>query len=111
MIPPAWEDVWICPYPGGHIQATGIDDAGRKQYLYHPRWRERRDLEKFEDMVDFARALPRLRERVDAELRRRDELTHDRVLRVRRAAARPRLLPHRLRGLRGAQRDATAWRR
>ena len=39
VIPPAWEDVWICPYPGGHIQATGIDDAGRKQYLYHPRWR------------------------------------------------------------------------
>ena len=42
VIPPAWEDVWICPYPGGHIQATGIDDRGRKQYLYHPRWRERR---------------------------------------------------------------------
>ena len=44
-IPPAWEDVWICPYPGGHIQATGMDTAGRKQYLYHPRWRERRDME------------------------------------------------------------------
>src|SRR4051794_30800179 len=42
-IPPAWTDVWICPYPGGHIQATGIDAAGRKQYLYHARWRERRD--------------------------------------------------------------------
>ena len=58
VIPPAWEDVWICPYPGGHIQATGVDAAGRKQYLYHPRWRERRDMEKFEDMVVFARTLP-----------------------------------------------------
>src|SRR5215210_3981328 len=48
VIPPAWQDVWICPYPGGHIQATGIDQAGRKQYLYHPRWRERRDTEKFD---------------------------------------------------------------
>jgi DNA topoisomerase-1 len=78
VIPPAWEDVWICPYPGGHIQATGVDAAGRKQYLYHPRWRERRDMEKFDDMVVFARTLPRLRERVDAELRGR-ALTHDRV--------------------------------
>ena len=68
VIPPAWEDVWICPYPGGHIQATGVDAAGRKQYLYHPRWRERRDQEKFDDMVVFARTLPALRERVDAEL-------------------------------------------
>src|ERR671937_2525471 len=67
-IPPAWEDVWICPYPGGHIQATGVDAAGRKQYLYHPRWRRRRDMEKFEDMVAFASTLPRLRRRVDAAL-------------------------------------------
>jgi DNA topoisomerase-1 len=79
VIPPAWEDVWICPYPGGHIQATGIDAAGRKQYLYHPRWRERRDLQKFDDMVVFARALPRLRKRVDAELGAGDKLTYDRV--------------------------------
>jgi DNA topoisomerase-1 len=78
-IPPAWEDVWICPYPGGHIQATGMDTAGRKQYLYHPRWRERRDMEKFEDMVVFARTLPRLRKRVEAELSEGDELTYDRV--------------------------------
>ena len=63
-IPPAWEEVWICPYPMGHIQATGTDAAGRKQYRYHDRWRERRDAEKFEEMIDFARALPRLRERV-----------------------------------------------
>jgi DNA topoisomerase-1 len=70
VIPPAWEEVWICPYPGGHIQATGSDQAGRKQYLYHPRWRARRDQEKFEDMVVFARALPALRERIDAEMQR-----------------------------------------
>src|SRR5919199_3735342 len=70
VIPPAWQDVWICPYPGGHIQATGVDQAGRKQYLYHPRWRERRDQQKFEDMIVFARALPELREKVEAELER-----------------------------------------
>jgi DNA topoisomerase-1 len=70
VIPPAWQDVWICPYPGGHIQATGIDQKGRKQYLYHPRWRQRRDAEKFEDMIEFARALPRMRERVEADLKR-----------------------------------------
>src|SRR5215210_1439328 len=64
VIPPAWGEVWICPYPGGHIQATGIDAAGRKQYLYHPRWRERRDQQKFEDMVEFALALPALRRKV-----------------------------------------------
>jgi len=67
-IPPAWEDVWICPYPMGHIQATGQDAAGRKQYRYHDRWRERRDREKFEEMHDFARALPKLRKQVDKDL-------------------------------------------
>src|ERR671923_392854 len=69
-IPPAWEDVWICPYPLGHIQATGTDAAGRKQYRYHDHWRERRDREKFESMEEFARALPRLRRRVRKDLRR-----------------------------------------
>jgi DNA topoisomerase-1 len=78
VIPPAWREVWICPYPGGHIQATGVDAAGRKQYLYHPRWRARRDQEKFDDMVSFARTLPALRERVEAELRR-DDLSFDHV--------------------------------
>jgi DNA topoisomerase IB len=78
VIPPAWNDVWICPYPGGHIQATGIDAAGRKQYLYHPRWRERRDQEKFDDMVAFARTLPALRARVAAELAH-DDLGFDHV--------------------------------
>jgi DNA topoisomerase-1 len=67
-IPPAWEDVWICPYPHGHLQATGTDAAGRKQYRYHDAWRTRRDSEKFDDMVRFARALPRLRRRVDRDL-------------------------------------------
>ena len=71
-IPPAWKDVWICPYPGGHIQATGIDAAGRKQYLYHQRWRARRDQEKFDEMLDFAAALPKLRRRVARDLRRGD---------------------------------------
>jgi DNA topoisomerase-1 len=69
-IPPAWEEVWICPYPMGHIQATGSDAAGRKQYRYHDLWRERRDREKFEEMTDFARALPRLRRRVTKDLKR-----------------------------------------
>jgi DNA topoisomerase IB len=79
-IPPAWRDVWICPYPMGHLQATGTDAAGRKQYLYHDEWRRRRDMEKFEDMVSFARALPALRERVEADLAAGDEPTRDRVL-------------------------------
>jgi DNA topoisomerase IB len=79
VIPPAWQDVWICPYPGGHIQATGIDQRGRKQYLYHPRWRERRDQIKFEDMVTFARTLPRLRARVEQDLARGD-FSYDHVL-------------------------------
>jgi DNA topoisomerase IB len=68
VIPPGWKDVWICPFPNGHIQATGLDQRGRKQYLYHQRWRERRDQQKFDDMVAFARALPAMRERVEADL-------------------------------------------
>jgi len=67
-IPPAWEDVWICPYPLGHIQATGTDAAGRKQYRYHDLWRQRRDREKFDEMCDFARALPAMRKRVRRDL-------------------------------------------
>jgi DNA topoisomerase IB len=61
VIPPAWREAWISPDPFGHIQATGIDARGRKQYLYHPRWRERRDRAKFDEMLVFARALPALR--------------------------------------------------
>jgi DNA topoisomerase I len=79
-IPPAWRDVWVCPYPNGHLQATGIDDAGRKQYRYHDEWRKRRDQEKFDDMVRFAHALPKLRERVDADLTGSPKLTRERVL-------------------------------
>ena len=78
-IPPAWEDVWICPYPMGHIQATGVDARGRKQYLYHERWRERQDQRKFDDMIGFARALPRMRQRVDADLEA-DWLSREQVL-------------------------------
>ena len=60
-IPPAWTDVWICPDPRGHLQATGRDARGRKQYRYHPRWREVRDAVKFDRMVAFAEALPTIR--------------------------------------------------
>jgi DNA topoisomerase I len=67
-IPPAWSDVWICTHPLGHLQATGMDAAGRKQYLYHELWRTRRDQEKFDEMIDFARSLPRMRRIVDREL-------------------------------------------
>ena len=67
-IPPAWRDVWICPHPRGHLQATGTDAAGRKQYRYHDDWRTRRDSAKFDDMVRFAKALPRLRGRVHADV-------------------------------------------
>jgi DNA topoisomerase I len=78
-IPPAWTDVWICPRPDGHLQATGRDDAGRKQYRYHPRWREARDRTKFHRMLPFGRALPGLREELDRQLRRRT-LDRDKVL-------------------------------
>ena len=78
-IPPAWRDVWICADPLGHLQATGIDAAGRKQYLYHPRWREHRDRQKFDRMIRFGRGLPRLRRRVSEDLAR-PELTPERVL-------------------------------
>jgi len=69
-IPPAWTDVWICPDPRGHLQSTGRDARGRKQYRYHPRWREVRDVVKYDRMVAFAEALPRIRERTDRDLER-----------------------------------------
>jgi DNA topoisomerase-1 len=68
VIPPAWTDVWICPHPFGHIQAVGTDAAGRRQYLYHPRWRARREQEKFDEMLRFARVLPRVRQTAAAHL-------------------------------------------
>jgi DNA topoisomerase I len=79
-IPPAWSEVWICADPRGHIQATGIDAAGRKQYRYHDDWRRRRDQAKFDAMVAFARALPALRRRVARDLGRTDGLGEARVL-------------------------------
>ena len=79
VIPPAWEDVWIAVDPMAHIQAVGVDDAGRRQYLYHPRWRERRDRRKFSRALELAAALPRARGRVTTALRR-EELDRERVL-------------------------------
>ena len=67
VIPPAWTDVWICPSPQGHIQASGRDAKGRKQHRYHPRWREVRDDDKYERMIAFGEALPKLRKKVDEE--------------------------------------------
>jgi DNA topoisomerase-1 len=67
-IPPAWTDIWICPSPNGHIQATGRDAKGRKQYRYDTRWRATRDENKFDHMIAFARALPRIRARVEQDL-------------------------------------------
>jgi DNA topoisomerase-1 len=69
-IPPAWTDVWICPVSNGHIQATGRDARGRKQYRYHDRWRAARDETKFGRLAAFGRALPRIRARLDSDLRR-----------------------------------------
>jgi DNA topoisomerase IB len=78
-IPPAWRDVWICPWPNGHIQATGIDAAGRRQYRYHDEWRARRDAEKHERVLEIARQLPDVRDAVNAALRTRG-LNRERVL-------------------------------
>ncbi len=78
-VPPAWTDVWICPDPNGHIQATGRDARKRKQYRYHARWREIRDSNKYDRTIAFAEALPRIRARVDSDLRLRG-LVRNRVL-------------------------------
>src|SRR5678809_387823 len=69
VIPPAWTDVWICPSRRGHLQAAGRDARGRKQYRYHARWREVRDGTKYGRLIEFARALPRIRRRTDTDLR------------------------------------------
>ncbi len=78
-IPPAWTDVWICPSPRGHIQATGRDEKGRKQYRYHPRWREVRDEAKYDRMIAFGLALPTIRDRSNEDLSRRG-LPREKVL-------------------------------
>jgi DNA topoisomerase IB len=79
VIPPAWEQVWICPDPAGHIQAIGTDSAGRRQYVYHPSWRDEQDQAKFERMLEFGRALPEIRATVLDRLAGR-RLSRDRVL-------------------------------
>src|SRR5207248_2910325 len=68
-IPPAWTDVWICPFANGHVQATGRDDRGRKQYRYHARWREVRDANKYDRIIEFAGALPNIRAKTEAHLK------------------------------------------
>ena len=78
-IPPAWTDVWIAPIKRGHIQATGRDARGRKQYRYHPRWRTVRDEAKYGRLIEFARALPKIRRGTDRDLRRR-HLPREKVL-------------------------------
>jgi DNA topoisomerase IB len=78
-IPPAWRDVWICPWPNGHIQATGVDVAGRRQYRYHDQWRARRDAEKHERVLEIAQQLPDVRDAVVEAISGKG-LTRDRVL-------------------------------
>ncbi|MGN6795117.1 MAG: DNA topoisomerase IB [Streptosporangiaceae bacterium] len=79
VIPPAWTDVWICPDPSGHIQATGTDNAGRRQYIYHSRWRELRDRQKHERVLAFGAQLPAIRAMVQRDLDLRG-LTRPRVV-------------------------------
>jgi DNA topoisomerase-1 len=81
VIPPAWKNVWICPYPNGHIQALGTDAAGRKQYLYHQRWHEERAEEKFDRTLSLAKVLPGWRTQVTVDLKERG-LRRNRVLAV-----------------------------
>ena len=78
-VPPAWTDVWLCPYANGHILATGVDDAGRRQYIYHPAWRERMAQEKFDRMLQLAAVMPAVRGGVTRDLRQ-DGFGRSRVL-------------------------------
>ena len=78
-LPPAYENAWFCADPDGHLQATGIDARGRKQYRYHPQFREKREAAKYEGLIEFGKALPRLRRRVEQDLRKRN-LTREAVL-------------------------------
>ena len=80
VIPPAWRDVWISPYPNAHLQAVGTDDAGRRQYLYHPVWREKRDQAKFDRVIEMAAKLPRVRRRLRADLDLADGTSKDTTL-------------------------------
>jgi len=88
VIPPAWEDVWICPYANGHIQCVGVDDAGRRQYLYHPDWRAKRDAMKFDRVAEVATNLPKARASI------LEHIALDGMPRERAAATAVRLLDH-----------------
>jgi DNA topoisomerase-1 len=79
VIPPAWKNVWICPVPNGHIQATGLDLRGRKQYRYHPLWNALRDKTKFHRLYEFGKALPKIRARVEEDMKKK-ELCQEKVL-------------------------------
>jgi len=79
VIPPAWQAVWICPSDDGHVLATGVDEKGRKQYIYHPKWRTMRDLIKFYRMITFAQALPKIRRDIDSNLRQKT-LSYEKVM-------------------------------
>ncbi len=81
VIPPAWTEVWICPWPNGHLQAVGTDDAGRRQYLYHPAWRTQRDAAKHARVLEFGRVLSRAREQVLIDLGTQG-MSHDRACAV-----------------------------
>ena len=81
VIPPAWKNVWICPHPNGHIQAVGTDAAGRRQYLYHQKWQQERNEEKFDRVLEMSAALPEMRRQIAADLGGRG-LTRNRVLAV-----------------------------
>lgn len=79
VIPPAWKEVWVCPKSNGHVLATGIDERGRKQYIYHPKWRTMRDLIKFYRLITFGTALPTIRKVIEQDLQIR-ELSKDKVI-------------------------------
>jgi DNA topoisomerase-1 len=81
VIPPAWQEVWICPTENGHVLATGIDEKGRKQYIYHPRWRTMRDLIKFYRLIIFAKSLPKIRREIDKHLAK-NPLSYQKVLAI-----------------------------
>jgi DNA topoisomerase-1 len=81
VIPPAWQEVWICPSANGHVLATGIDEKGRKQYIYHPKWRTMRDLIKFYRMIIFAEVLPKIRTTIDKNLSER-KMTFEKIMAV-----------------------------
>ena len=78
-LPPAYAEAWFCADPDGHLQATGVDARGRKQYRYHPDYRQKRDAAKYEGLLEFGKALPKLRRRVEQDLKKR-ALTRDTVL-------------------------------